>query len=264
MEQDINQVVNDAITQAEDTEATAVKTVEKEAAKDGIITVDPNGSITVHVPDVPIAQTSGIGLLLLLGWSALNKYVIQPNSERVLASFSYTVNAEQQMLSVVTRILAKTDADRVMLYLPHNGTTFMNGLHQWKLSCKTEVVAPGIVNIKHKAQNIDIGTLINTAHLVQDKGVYVYKVNDSENYPALDYFTSYICSQGGTQTSIVVPIKGDKDKFGILDLHYVRNGDIDPKTELEQIKKECLELSVIISNSKEPWYAPYVRKLSGK
>lgn len=78
---------------------------------------------------------------------------------RLLHPLAKAIQANKDVQALLIELRAKTDADRVYLYLFHNGQSFSNLSPIWKLTCTQEVCKPGITHELSKLQGILASTV---------------------------------------------------------------------------------------------------------
>jgi hypothetical protein len=204
-----------------------------------IIQVKPSDGDGVVVK-VPTQFTTPTMLLLLTALMAyVHKYILQPSVERFRSSLFYNLNAERELQLLCSRVLGKTGATRVLLYLPHNGETFPNGTHKWKVSARHEVVASkGDARLWRELQGIDTSHMTKTSNVMMNNHVVHYPADD------IDSALSRIYQMAGVEHATIFGRRFG-DAFFALDVH-------EPKKQGASIEEELAQMQYILERPNKP------------
>lgn len=82
--------------------------------------------------------------------------------------------------------LSALDADRVFVYLYHNGGVSSSGLFFQRMSCICEVVNSGVLPVSDKSQSLYKGTYATLCKSLADTGEWI--VEDTEDLSSVDGF----------------------------------------------------------------------------
>lgn len=157
---------------------------------------------------------------------------------------SRNLKADQQMRIRLIELRVKTAADRVAIYMFHNGDHYINGNSILRTSALYEAVGPGISSEMHTAQGVLLSTIPEALEFlcVKDpKAVVDYRA--VEDLPICFYRA--VLESKGVRALAKYPLHRDGQIVGFINADYVRS--YQPSAdELDAIKASVplLELSL--------------------
>jgi len=201
---------------------------------------DPTFWSTIGEIAIWLALGSGVVVLNHLKNKAEEWY-----RQRKLHPIARSVLANRRVHALLVELRAKTNADRALVFLFHNGQTFSNKNPLWRVSCTQEYCRKGVSDEIASQQNILASLIWNgLAPLMgSDTGkgvickdyighqIYVMDVqgmNDS-------YFQRSLISRG-VRTKILTPLKDNNEVVGFIALHY--DEETNNLEDIEQIVRE--------------------------
>ncbi len=133
-----------------------------------IVPSEAGPEVSVNLP--ALGPYGGIAMTLTLLSGLAWKYIFQPRVDSFNRSLSRSLELDKLKMGTVYKILSSTEANRVVLLEPHNGTIFASGAHDYKLSCTVEACNPGVAGYKHRLQNIKVTDIIDSLGKLIEQG----------------------------------------------------------------------------------------------
>jgi hypothetical protein len=193
----------------------------------------------------PSVTIGGIALSGTLIGSWVWKYFLQPRIDRIMHGFQRTLETDMKILGRLYVLLEKYNAARVIFYQVHNGSSYISGQHQWKVSITHEVLANGISSVKHWSQGEPaLDFLKNYPNILEDQ-VLVLSLSDHSMDGILEFRHRFL--NHGIQKIIALVVKGyDKNEIiGFLSIHW-NNKDLSLTNSTEDLEMINLEVEKIV------------------
>ena len=157
-----------------------------------------------------------------------------------------TLQGDQHVQELLVEIRVTADADRVAVYLFHNGEHYVSGNSILRVSAAYESLGNGIAGQLESAQSMLVSTIPQATYFltVQNLGEYVFfrKVSDVETC-----FYKAVLSDQGVQAVAKYPIRKNGEIIGYICADFVKTDDPD-QTKLAVLKKTAPQLELHINS----------------
>ena len=226
-----------------------------------VIEVKPeDNTITIDIPDLPLIPNWGsftlVGTFVL---GAFWKYMLSPRIKKWNSSLSRSLEVDKLLDIVLGEILNEADADRVLLVEPHNGTVFVSGRHDYKLTCTVEAVKAGVQPSKAYIRSIPVREVREPLTKVIEKGSYAYEGDNSTLTP----YTEDLYVRGGVEESITYCIyKEEKQVLAFLSISWLTKGNLQ-KIDSHKMDKLLAKAKSYLNLYKENTFAKIIHFLKG-
>jgi hypothetical protein len=231
-----------------------------------ITTVDPNPPPSHVVIDFvnldPTMITGGSALALSFVGGYLWKYVFQPRLKAFQNSFQRTVEMDERIVGRLYIMLDKYKASRVLIYQTHNGSVYVSGQHQWKVSITHEVTSSGTSSVKHWSQSEPYDNFLSNHPKLLDTFGSLLKLSD-DSMDNLAKFKHRFLNHG--IEGILTKVLKDEDQnkiIGFIEIHWndpdnVPNWD----TELQDLSLEINKVLALLLRKDENFFFEVISKL---
>ena len=161
------------------------------------------------------------------------------------------IRCSQKITDILAEIRIRCKADRVAVYLFHNGERYTNGNSILRLSGAYETVGPGISSQLPHGQGILVSSIQEAVEFLADEQrsdrVYYKEV---ENIPPCSY-RSTLKSQG-VEAVAKFPLHDCDDIIGFVCVDFVKRKPV--IGELTSIPPAASRLEVYLKNNKKPGF----------
>ena len=231
-----------------------------------IISVDPNpppDQIIIDFPNIdPSVLTGGSALVFSFVGGYLWKYVFQPRLEAFQNSFQRTVKMDERIVGRLYVMLDKYKASRVLIYQTHNGSVYVSGQHQWKVSITHEVTLGGTSSVKHWSQSEPYNNFLSNHPKLLDNSGSFLKLSD-HSMDNLAKFKHRFLNHGVEGVLTKVLKDEDQDKIiGFIEIHW-NDPDYIPEwdTDLQDISLEINRVLALLLRKDENFFFEVINKL---
>lgn len=163
----------------------------------------------------------------------------EPVNENCVKRSQKTVGDTISKNRIIQTFLADTrqrfSADRVLVFLYHNGEVFANGNHLLKVSCAFESLDQGVCSVSPWFLNLPY-VIFRRWKVGSPTEPYIFQSDiDSEEY---DPYLTQILANSGTETVYTLPINSEEGiTIGFICVHYLRktilsSEDVDAMTKV--------------------------------
>lgn len=194
---------------------------------------------------VAIAALVAFGGMMLLVSFVRNRVQQMLSKKFVLTE----IRCSQKITEILVEIRVKCRADRVAIYLFHNGERYTNGNSILRLSAAYETVGNGISPQRDQAQNILISSVSESVAFLADEEardkVFYREVAD---IPTCSY--KAVLEAQGVKSVAKYPLHDGEDVIGFICLDFVVNK---PEVgELVCVSNAAGRLELYLKNNKKP------------
>lgn len=155
------------------------------------------------------------------------------------------VKLDADIKEILVEIRIKTKADRVSVYLFHNGEHYVNGNSILRISGAYESLKNGICSHRDSSQSILVSTVSESVGFLVGsplEKVYFKKVSDLEGC----YYQAVLVSQGVRALAKYPLLKGS-DIIGFICVDYVQN-EGPPIKDLDLIKEQAPQIELHLNS----------------
>jgi hypothetical protein len=164
-----------------------------------------------------------------------------------------------QVMAIISQLLAYSGGDRVVIGLFHNGETFVNGWHYKKMSAAFEVTQPGISRISTRVRNVPLSNLLADFRHMRDADEFFAVVSDDVPSPDCRAHLDTI----GVKTMLNRMIAWDGTDYGILSIQFVQSAPDQARiAEIlgeKAIQKLSEQLRLIVANRRESAFIKFIQ-----
>jgi len=171
-----------------------------------------------------------------------------------------TLTADRRLQELLVEIRVKVVADRVSIYLFHNGEHYINGNSILRLSGAYESLAPGISNYKEYSQNILVSTIPEAVAFLCDLAVsreVCYQ--ETQELPTC-YYRAVLETQG-VRAVAKYPLFCNGHIIGFVCADFVQSPG--SRQEMEEIRKVAPQLELQLESRGCGWFRKLLSKLVG-
>lgn len=183
-----------------------------------------------------------IGAVLIVSMMILRKGVIKWLKKHVVAD---TLRDDSRIKELMVEVRVTTSADRVSVFLFHNGEKYVNGQSILRLSGAYESLANGICSHRDTSQNMLVSTVSEAVSFLVtspfDK-VFFQKVEDID----VCYYQAVLISQG-VKSVAKYPLRKDNDIIGFICADFVQT-DGPGEDKLEIIKTTAPQIELYLNS----------------
>jgi len=163
-----------------------------------------------------IGQGGAIMVALIGGIAMIAKAIIELRNYRErkrienVDTFEARVAKDEIITKLCDTIRSKVQADRVSVWLAHNGGHYLNGEGMKKLSMLTESIGPDQVPALKDMQNVPAQVFLrNLVRLIEPGNDYIFEVDESRYNDALKFFNE----KYAVMSSAIFKIKDEAGHF---------------------------------------------------
>jgi len=171
-----------------------------------------------------------------------------------------TLENDVKIKEILVEIRVEVNADRVSLFLFHNGERYINGNSILRLSGAYECLANGIGSHKESSQNILVSTVPEAvSFLVNDpfEKVQFDKVEELEEC----YYQAVLISQG-VRSVAKYPIRKGNDIIGFISADFVQT-EGPAKDKIKIIKEKASQVELHVNSSRRKGFKRFLAKILG-
>lgn len=132
-----------------------------------LITTAQGGQIDVYRDKILLAGTQVMGVTVLLVFAWVMRNVLQPKIESARRSLALPVEIERTINTILGRILAETEASRVLVAQFHNGQNYYGGYSYSKLTVTHEAISPGVGALSFNLKEIPLSLYAEDLEIVK-------------------------------------------------------------------------------------------------
>lgn len=158
------------------------------------------------------------------------------------------IEQDSRIAEKLVEIRVESSADRVSVFLFHNGEKYANGNSILKMSQAYEVLAPGISPQKDNNRGILVSTVPESVSFLVDgtnRNIAKTKVADLE--PS---FYKAVMDEQGVKFTAKYPLRKGHDIVGYVCSEYVQTDSPDVSS-LDSLKRQASQIELYINNRKK-------------
>lgn len=213
--------------------------------------------ISLNIP--ALGPYSGFAMIATLVSGLAWKYIFQPKVDRFNRSLFRSLEMDKLKMGTIYKILSSTSAHRVLLLEPHNGTVFVSGAHDFKLSCTVEACNPGVANYKHRLQNIKVTDVIDSlAKLIEQGHIDFLSTQEIVD----DKVSAAYTDMGAYSTRAIALYKNKSHLLAVLSISFPDKESTSEMSE-EKLDKLVRELRSNLLSIQTNLFTGFLRHLGG-
>jgi hypothetical protein len=159
------------------------------------------------------------------------------------------IQSNKQITELLVEIRLECKADRVSVYLFHNGERYTNGSSILRISGSYETLAAGISSQRSNSQNVLVSTVPEAVDFLAEDNVTdtVFSIKTEDLEPC---FYSAALEAQGVKCVAKFPLCKGNDVIGFICADFVQT-DAPNKKSLDVLKKHSAKLELYLNDTKK-------------